>query len=580
MLERYDFSGWATRNNLKCTDGRVIMNNAFKHNDGRKVPLVWNHQHDNPHNVLGHAVLENREEGMYAYGVFNDTDSAQAAKLLVQHGDVTSLSIWANRLQEKQKQVFHGDIREVSLVLAGANPGAKIESIMKHEDGSDEEAIIFNDREDLVLSHADKPEPEEPTKELPKEPEPEKKKEEKPEANEDKTVQEVFDTLTEEQKTVVYAMIAAAVDGDDQEDDEEENDEEETPDMKHNVFDRQEEEQDNVIAHADMMAVLNDAKRFGSLKESALQHGITNIEFLFPDAQNVTPTPTWIDRDQTWVDDVMSNTHHTPFSRIKSMAADITADEARAKGYTKNKKKMDEVFTLLKRVTTPATVYKKQSLDRDDVIDITDFDVIAWLKVEMRGKLNEELARAVLISDGRLSSDEDKINETNIRPIWTDDDLYAVKVNVDVAANATADEKAKATIRAIIKSRKEYKGSGNPTFYTTEDVLTDMLLLEDDQGRVIYDTIEKLTTALRVKKIVTVAPMENKTREAGGKTLELLGIVVNLKDYTIGADKGGAVNMFDDFDIDYNKMKYLIETRCSGALTVPHSALVLEREIA
>lgn len=575
-MEKYDFSGWATRNNLKCTDGRVIMNNAFKHNDGRKVPLVWNHQHDNPHNVLGHAVLENREEGVYAYGVFNDTDSAQAAKLLVQHGDVTSLSIWANRLQEKQKQVFHGDIREVSLVLAGANPGAKIESIMKHEDGSDEEAIIFNDREDLVLSHADKSEPEEPAKE----PEPEKKKEEEPVANEDKTVQEVFDTLTEEQKTVVYAMIAAAMDGGDQEDDEEENDEEETPDMKHNVFDRQEEEQENVIAHADMMAVLNDAKRFGSLKESAMQHGITDIEFLFPDAQNVTPTPTWIDRDQTWVDDVMSNTHHTPFSRIKSMAADITADEARAKGYTKNKKKMDEVFTLLKRVTTPATVYKKQSLDRDDVIDITDFDVIAWLKVEMRGKLNEEIARSVLISDGRLSSDEDKINETNIRPIWTDDDLYAVKVNVDVAANATADEKAKATIRAIIKSRKEYKGSGNPTFYTTEDVLTDMLLLEDGQGRVIYDTIEKLTTALRVKKIVTVAPMESKTREEGGKTLELLGIVVNLKDYTIGADKGGAVNMFDDFDIDYNKMKYLIETRCSGALVLPHSALVLERETA
>lgn len=575
-MERYDFSGWATRNNLKCTDGRVIMNNAFKHNDGRKVPLVWNHQHDNPYNVLGHAVLENREEGVYAYGVFNETDSAQAAKLLVQHGDVTSLSIWANRLQEKQKQVFHGDIREVSLVLAGANPGAKIESIMKHEDGSDEEAIIFNDREDLVLSHADKSEPEEPAKE----PEPEKKKEEEPVANEDKTVQEVFDTLTEEQKTVVYAMIAAAMDGDDQEDDEEENDEEETPDMKHNVFDRQEEEQENVIAHADMMAVLNDAKRFGSLKESAMQHGITDIEFLFPDAQNVTPTPTWIDRDQTWVDDVMSNTHHTPFSRIKSMAADITADEARAKGYTKNKKKMDEVFTLLKRVTTPATVYKKQSLDRDDVIDITDFDVIAWLKVEMRGKLNEEIARSVLISDGRLSSDEDKINETNIRPIWTDDDLYAVKVNVDVAANATADEKAKATIRAIIKSRKEYKGSGNPTFYTTEDVLTDMLLLEDGQGRVIYDTVEKLTTALRVKKIVTVAPMEGKTREEGGKTLELLGIVVNLKDYTIGADKGGAVNMFDDFDIDYNKMKYLIETRCSGALVLPHSALVLERETA
>lgn len=576
MLERYDFSGWATRNNLKCTDGRVIMNNAFKHNDGRKVPLVWNHQHDNPYNVLGHAVLENREEGVYAYGVFNDTDSAQAAKLLVQHGDVTSLSIWANRLQEKQKQVFHGDIREVSLVLAGANPGAKIESIMKHEDGSDEEAIIFNDREDLALSHADKPEPEESAKE----PEPEKKKEEKPVAEEDKTVQEVFDTLTEEQKTVVYAMIAAAVDGDDQEDDEEEKDEEETPDMKHNVFDRQEEEQDNVIAHADMMAVLNDAKRFGSLKESALQHGITDIEFLFPDAQNVTPTPTWIDRDQTWVDDVMSNTHHTPFARIKSMAADITADEARAKGYTKGNVKLDEVFTLLKRVTTPTTVYKKQSLDRDDVIDITDFDVVAWLKVEMRGKLNEELARAVLIGDGRLSAADDKINETNIRPIWTDDGLYAVKVKVDVAANATADEKAKATIRAIIKSRKEYKGSGNPTFYTTEDVLTDMLLLEDGQGRVIYDTIEKLTTALRVKKIVTVAPMENKTREAGGKTLELLGIVVNLKDYTIGADKGGAVNMFDDFDIDYNKMKYLIETRCSGALVLPHSALVLERETA
>lgn len=565
MERNYDFSGWATRNNLRCSDGRVIMKDAFKHNDGQTVPLVWNHQHDDPLNVLGHALLKNREDGTYAYCKFNSTESGQTAKQLVQHGDVVALSIYANQLKQQGANVLHGAIREVSLVLAGANPGAYIDSVMQHnEDGLEVESdeMIIYSGETIEIQHA------------------ETKQEEKemPEVKEDtRTLKDVFDTLNEEQKTVVYALIGEALS-----DEEDDNEEEETPEMKHNVFDQDpdQNENENVISHSDMMAVIADAKRHGSMKESAIQHGITDIEFLFPEAKSLNTPPAFIQRDMGWVGEVMGGVHNTPFSRIKSTFADITEDDARARGYIKGKMKKEEVFTLLKRATTPQTVYKKQKLDRDDVIDITDFDVVSWLKAEMRFMLDEELARAFLVGDGRLSSSDDKINETNIRPIWKDDDLYTIKVPVVVAANATEDDIAKAFSRAAVKARKDYKGSGNPTMFTTEDHLTNMLLREDGMGRVLYESEEKLATSLRVRKIVTVPVMENLTRVDEGKTKTLLGIIVNLNDYNVGADKGGAVNMFDDFDIDYNAQKYLIETRCSGALIKPYSAIALEMETA
>ncbi len=563
MERNYDFSGWATRNNLRCSDGRVIMKDAFKHNDGQTVPLVWNHQHDDPLNVLGHALLKNREEGTYAYCKFNSTESGQTAKQLVQHGDVVALSIYANQLKQQGANVLHGAIREVSLVLAGANPGAYIDSVMQHnEDGLEVESdeMIIYSGETIEIQHA------------------ETKQEEKemPEVKEDtRTVKDVFDTLNEEQKTVVYALIGEALS-----DEEDDNEEEETPEMKHNVFDQDPNQNENVISHSDMMSVIADAKRHGSMKESAIQHGITDIEFLFPEAKSLNTPPAFIQRDRGWVGEVMGGVHHTPFSRIKSTFADITEDDARARGYIKGKMKKEEVFTLLKRTTTPQTVYKKQKLDRDDVIDITDFDVVAWLKAEMRFMLDEELARAFLVGDGRLSSSDDKINETNIRPIWKDDDLYTIKVPVVVAANATEDDIARAFSRAAVKARKDYKGSGNPVLFTTEDHLTNMLLREDSMGRLLYESEEKLATSLRVRKIVTVPAMENLTRVDEGKTKTLLGIIVNLNDYNVGADKGGAVNMFDDFDIDYNAQKYLIETRCSGALIKPYSAIALEMETA
>lgn len=565
MERNYDFSGWATRNNLRCSDGRVIMKDAFKHNDGQTVPLVWNHQHDDPLNVLGHALLKNREDGTYAYCKFNSTESGQTAKQLVQHGDVVALSIYANQLKQQGANVLHGAIREVSLVLAGANPGAYIDSVMQHnEDGLEVESdeMIIYSGETIEIQHA------------------ETKQEEKemPEVKEDtRTVKDVFDTLNEEQKTVVYALIGEALS-----DEEDDNEEEETPEMKHNVFDQDpnQNENENVISHSDMMSVIADAKRHGSMKESAIQHGITDIEFLFPEAKSLNTPPAFIQRDMGWVGEVMGGVHHTPFSRIKSTFADITEDDARARGYFKGKIKREEVFTLLKRTTTPQTVYKKQKLDRDDVIDITDFDVVAWLKAEMRFMLDEELARAFLVGDGRLSSSDDKIYETNIRPIWKDDDLYTIKVPVVVAANATEDDIARAFSRAAVKARKDYKGSGNPVLFTTEDHLTNMLLREDSMGRLLYESEEKLATSLRVRKIVTVPVMENLTRLDEGKTKTLLGIIVNLNDYNVGADKGGAVNMFDDFDIDYNAQKYLIETRCSGALIKPYSAIALEMETA
>lgn len=581
-MEKYDFSGWATRANLKCSDGRTIMKDAFKDCDGMTVPLVWNHQHNDPLNVLGHALLENRDEGVYAYGSFNDTELGREAKKMVDHGDVTALSIYANKLKQQGGNVLHGAIREVSLVLAGANPGAYIDSVMAHGEESEEEAVIFTG-EDIEMYHAEEPKKVEEEK---GEKETMAEEAKKPETeNKEKTVQEVFDELTEEQKTVVYAIIGQALEdagvdtnqsGENQSEGEEEN-------MKHNVFEN--DNQDNTLihndegkalTHSDVEAVFNDAKRYGSLKDSCLAHGITNIDYLFPEAQYVGDVPGLITRDMDWVAKFMSKTHKSPFSRIKSIFANITEDEARAKGYIKGNLKKEEVFSLLKRSTTPTTIYKKQKLDRDDMVDITDFDVVSFLKSEMRTMLDEEIARAALVGDGRLASSDDKVNEQNIRPIWTDADLYTIKHEVTLQANSTADQTAKAFIRAAIKSRKDYKGSGNPVLFTTEDMVTDCLLLEDSMGRVIYETVDKLKTALRVSDIVTVPVMENLSRTAGSNTMNLMGIIVNPADYNFGADKGGAVNMFDDFDIDYNQQKYLIETRCSGALTKPYSAIVLE----
>ena len=572
---KYDFSGWATKNNIKCSDGRTILKDAFKQHDGQTVPLVWNHQHNESANVLGHAVLENRDEGVYAYCTFNDTEAGKNAKLLVEHGDVTALSIYANQLKQKGSNVMHGTIREVSLVLAGANPGAFIDSVIRHGEFCEDEAVIYTG-EELTLQHADDPSDKADKKD---------KKGDDEVDNNEKTIQDVFDTLNEEQKNVVYALIGQALEDKSMAQsaiEENENNIEEDggeQEMKHNVFEGKENENNEVLSHDAMETILKDAKRYGSLKESFLAHadtyGIKDIEWLFPDAKNVNMPPDFIKRDDSYVQKVMRGVHHVPFSRIKSMHANITADEARAKGYIKGKRKKEEVFTLLKRTTTPTTIYKKQKLDRDDVVDITDFDVVAWLKMEMRMMLDEEIARAILVGDGRLADSDDKINETCIRPISKDDDLYCVKAPVSVAAAATEDDIAKAFIKTVIKSRKEYKGSGSPTLFTTEDVITGCLLLEDKNGRVIYDTVDKLATALRVKEIVPVEVMETAKTKVDSVEKPLLAIMVNLTDYYVGADKGGSVNMFDDFDIDYNQQKYLMETRCSGALVKPYSAIAV-----
>lgn len=615
MNKKFDFSGWATKANLLCSDGRIIRKDAFKDDDGCTVPLVWNHQHNAPDEVLGHALLENREDGVYAYCTFNDTDSGQTAKLLVQHGDVNRLSIYANKLKQQGCNIIHGAIRELSLVLAGANPGAYIDTVLMHGEDSYEEGSIYTG--ELIENvepffHSDceeKPKNEEKgeTKlaEQTNETETlkdvfntlsEKQKkavyaiigqlmddsdeeevkyadetEEKPEDNKEETVKAVFDTLTEKQKKAVYAIVGELIEDEDNEDNEGGK-----TNMKHNVFEQDKTAGEDVLSHSDMMSIMEDARRMGSLKDAVLAHGIEDIEYLFPDAKKVDAVPGFIKRDDTWVAEVMKTVHHTPFSRIKSVHADITEADARAKGYIKGNMKIEEVFTLLKRVTTPTTIYKKQKLDRDDVVDITDFDVVAWLKGEMRIMLEEEIARAVLVGDGRSASSNDKINEQNVRPIWTDDDVYTVKAAINVTAGMSDDDKARAFIRQTIKSRKNYKGSGNPSMFISEDMLTNCLLLEDKNGRVIYDTIDKLATALRVKKLIPVPVMEGLTRTVGANTHELAGIYVNLADYNIGADKGGSVNMFDDFDLDYNAQKYLIETRCSGALTVPFSAVAIE----
>ena len=574
-MGNYDFSGYATRNDLVCGDGRVIRKNAFIDNDGREVPLVWNHQHNSPEDVLGHALLENREDGVYAYCTLNDTESGKLAKKLVQHGDIRSLSIYANKLKQIGGDVIHGVIRELSLVHAGANSGAFIDQVMAHsDDGEEVSGMIIGYDENIMLYHSAIPEKEDPKKK--DEPKKEKKEDagmpnsNAPEKGGEKTVADVFNELTDEQKDVVYAMIGQALEEGGADNEENGGNEE----MKHNVFDADTETQENVLSHAAMEEIIADGKRFGSMRDSFLAHaedyGIDQIDYLLPDVKSLNTPPEFIQRDMGWVQKVMSGTHHTPFSRIKSMFADITEDEARAKGYIKGKLKKEEVFSLLKRSTTPTTIYKKQKMDRDDIIDITDFDVISWLKAEMRMMLDGEIARAILVGDGRLASSDDKINEQNIRPILNDADLFTIRWSV--AAGSSDDEKAKNFIKAAIKSRKNYKGSGNPVMFTTEDMLTDMLLLEDTIGHKLYKTEAEVATALRVTEIVTVPVMEN-LKDKDNK--DVYAIIVNLSDYNVGADKGGAVNMFDDFDIDYNQQKYLIETRCSGALIKPFSAIVL-----
>ena len=576
----YDFSGWATRCNVKCSDGRTIMKDAFVDNDKTTVPLVWQHNHTDADNVLGHALLENRAEGVYAYCSLNNTPEGKRAKELVEHGDICSLSIYANQLKQTGGNVIHGLIREVSLVLAGANPGARIMDVnIAHGDNADGDAYIFNASETLDIGtevedieHSDNNKEGEnmPNKEEQKE----IKVEHSDEGNDEETIQDVFDTLTEKQKKVVYAMIGMALE------DKENGNAQEDKEMKHNAFDTSNEaDNQNELMHSEVLKAIEDAKKSGSMKDSFISHGITNVDTLFPEVQAVNKTPELIARDTNWVSVVMAGVKHTPFSRVKSTAANITADEARARGYIKGKQKISEVITALKRTTLPTTVYKLQKMDRDDVIDITDFDVIAWLKQEMRGMLDEELARAFLIGDGRDGSDDSKINEQNIRPILGDNSTYTVTRSLTRTSGETDSDFAKDFIKDVVKSRKEYKGSGNPILFTTEDLLTEMLLIEDKIGHRIYKTEAELATALRVSKIVTVPVFEGHKREVAGKNYALMGILVNLADYNVGADKGGAVNMFDDFDIDYNKYEYLIETRCSGALVKPYSAITFEEKL-
>ena len=564
-----DFSGYATKAGLKCSDGRTIMPDAFKHQDGLKVPLVWQHGHNEPTNVLGHAVLENRSDGVYTYAYFNTSDQAKSAKTLVEHGDIVSLSIYANKLVEKAQNVLHGAIREVSLVLSGANPGALIDNVnLQHADGAmeslEDEAVIYTG---LTLEHEDMPEAEE-------------KSEEK---SDDETAREIYDSLDEKQKAVVHYMVGVAAEGESESAKHEDlenpedtlNHQEGTTEMTHNVFEQTGKAADSekraTLTHSQIDTILQDAQRTGSLKESVLAHaveyGIEDIELLFPDARAVANSPEWISRQMEWVTSVINGAKHSPFSRIKSLSADITHDEARAKGYVKGTLKKDEFFKIAARSTSPTTIYKKQKLDRDDIVDITDLDVVAWLKAEMRVMLEEELARAVLVGDGREASDDDWINTDNIRPIAMDDDFYAHQVTVP--ANVAGND----LVKLILRSRPKYKGAGNPTMYCVEDMLTDLLLVEDRMGRRLYPTEADVAAACRVSKIVTVPVMEDVVGEGG----DVRAILVNMSDYTIGADKGGQVTMFDDFDIDFNQYKYLLETRVSGALTKHKTALVFTR---
>lgn len=577
MEEKYDFTGWATKNDIKCTDGRIIRRNAFKDDDGERVPLVWNHDSSTVSNILGHADLENREDGVYAYCKFNDTPDGQKAKMAVRNGDLNSLSIRAGRLKQNGASVVHGKIKELSLVLAGANSKARIENVLVHGDYGDyedeEEANIranypietyYSRNEEF--EHAD---------------------------DDEKTVADVFNDMTEEQKKVCYFMITQALENQEAEHSDEYYEEGDDEDVKHNSFENTSYSGDTQLIHAeDVETIISMAKRgSGSLKEAMskfaadhnmstteLAHGMTNLELLFPEAHLVDNTPEFIKRDDAWVSDVMSSVTKTPFSRIKMLFADITEDEARARGYIKGKQKKEEIFSLFKRTTQPTTVYKLQKMDRDDMVDITTINVVNFLHTEMRMMLNEELARAILIGDGRSTASDDKIKEDCIRPVWTMEDLFTIKTVVPTATTSSSNARAKAFIRSVIKSRRQYKGSGNPVLYTTDDVITDCLLLEDNNGRMIYDTMEKLTTALRVSRIVAVPVMENQTRtdKDTNKKFDLMAIMVNLKDYKCGTDRGGEVTLFDDFDINFNKYEYLIETRMSGSLVKPKSAIVFE----
>lgn len=617
MAEKFDFGGYATKNDIKCADGRTIRRDAFKECDGTTVPLVWQHEHDDPTKVLGHALLENRDDGVYAYCKFNNTKAGQTAKELVSHKDIKSMSIFANRLKQKAGDVLHGVIREVSLVLAGANPGAVIRDLsFEHFDDEDSEfeAWIHND-ENIVLAHSAIPAADSipapvqmpqydpgyipaaapiPTQIPPANylahatataPAPQK----------EMTMEDVMNSMDENQQNLLFYCVQEALKQGASEDDSANKEEE---DMSHNLFENQ-GTNNTILIHDALHTVLEDGKKYGTLKESYEHHlneGVlahidtTGMEtstgdqtyfvndpsFLFPEAKSLNNPPEWIKRDMDWVQEVIGKTHHTPYSRIKSVFADITEDDARAKGYIKGKQKIEEVFTLLKRTTTPQTVYKKQKLDRDDILDITDFDVVAWIKSEMRIMLNEEIARAILIGDGRNPLSDDKISEDHVRPIATDKPLFTIQQTVTVGASEEAT--AKNFMKAALRARKDYKGSGNPTLFTTEEVLTSMLLIEDGIGHMMYRTEAELATALRVKNIVTVPVMEGVKLDSNAN--ELMGIIVNLADYNVGADKGGEINMFDDFDIDFNQQKYLIETRISGALIKPYSAIVLKKPVS
>ena len=558
---KYDFAGWATKYNVRCSDGKIIRHNAFKHLDNAVVPLVWNHEHDAPENIIGNAVLQHREEGVYAYCNFNENDTGQIAKNLVVHGDITSLSIYANKLTKHGSNIMHGQIRELSLVLAGANPGASIQEVLVHSDDDYMEATIYND-ETIELYHCDDPEDDD----------------ELTHADDEETIGDIYNSMSEKQKRVVAYMVSQLAE-DEENEDEEENQNEGEDQMKHNVFDNKPQGNDEIKHSEILAAAMADAKKYGSLKESIIAHagtyGINDIDTLFPPEHVVSNEPEFISRDQSWVAEFFNATKKSPFSRLKAIYADITADEARAKGYVTGNKKVEEVFGLLKRTTAPQTIYKKQKLDRDDIIDITNFDVVAWMKKEMRMMLMEEIARAILIGDGRSSLSADKIKEANIRPIFNDDDLYTIK-----AAIGTGADKAKELIKTVIKSRTTYEGTGVPNLYVEPGLLADMLLIEDENGRFIYPDVAALCKTLRVNKIVEVPLMAGLERDAAdGRTHKVMGIIVNPHDYTVGADKGGAVSMFDDFDIDYNQYKYLLETRMSGSLLKPKTAITIEEVI-
>lgn len=608
-MAKWDFSGYATRNDLKCGDGRTIRKNAFKDNDGQTVPLVWQHVHDNPDNVLGHAVLENREDGVYCYGYLNHTQRGEDMREMIANGDVSKLSIFANKLVQNGSDVIHGTIREVSLVLAGANPGAFIDNIsIAHSDGTytelDDEAIIYSDS-DIVHSDDDEDEDDENQNE---ESEDESKDEESEEvehsddkedqkmAENDKTIQDVLDSMSEEQKNVMYYLIGAALED---QGGEAEHDDLGDDEMKKNIFDRTSEEQNDTLSHSEIESIFQEAvNNKASLKDTFLAHGIVNIDYLLPEAKLLNKEPQIINDDQEWVSDVMNSVHKSPMSRLKTLAADITMDEARALGYVKGTKKVEEQFGLLKREVTPQTIYKLQKFDRDDILDITDLDVVAWVKSEMRIKLKEEIARAILVGDGRANSDPHKIKEEKVIPIYKDvsplvgydsqlnghnisSATFAYRRIIQVPSNATAADKAELLIDEAVRARVDYKGSGSPKFYTGPSRLAEMLLIKDSMGRRIYDSETSLSTAMRVRGFTEVPMFDNITRvedegEETEKTFELAGIIVNLTDYTIGMDKGGETTLFDDFDIDYNKYTYLLETRLSGMLTKPFSAIIME----